>query len=255
MTRTVRLTGKRVLITGAGSGIGRAAALRLRREGASVAALDVDGDGLGRLAAEDPSIETLAADIGDEEQVAGAVAEAERRLGGLDTIVANAGIQLFGPNGDRPVVELPLEVWQHTLDINLTGTFLTCKHGIAAVLRAGGGSVVCTASPTGLYGVAPDFTAYSSSKGGVSGLVRVLAAGYGRRGVRVNAVIPGLIATPLITDLTDDADALAGFTARIPLGRPGTAEDVAGAIAFLVSDDASYATGSALVIDGGLTAI
>jgi NAD(P)-dependent dehydrogenase (short-subunit alcohol dehydrogenase family) len=139
--------------------------------------------------------------------------------------------------------------------VNLTGVFLTCKHGIAALLRAGGGTVTCTASPTSLFGLAAGFTAYSSSKGGVYALVRVLANDYGRHGIRVNAVIPGFTETPLVEAVFDDPAALESRLASIPLGRPGTAEEVASMMVFVASDEASYATGAAFVVDGGLTAV
>jgi NAD(P)-dependent dehydrogenase (short-subunit alcohol dehydrogenase family) len=162
---------------------------------------------------------------------------------------------LFGEAGDKPAAELPLERWERTLAVNLTGVFLTCKHGIAALLRAGGGSVTCTASPTGHYGLAPGFTAYSSSKGGVYGLVRVLANDYGRHGIRVNAVIPGFTDTPLVGAVFENPEALRSRLAGIPLGRPGTPEEIASMMVFVASDEASYATGAAFVVDGGLTAI
>jgi NAD(P)-dependent dehydrogenase (short-subunit alcohol dehydrogenase family) len=250
-----RLAEKRALITGAASGIGRATAIRFAAEGARVACLDLDGSELERLVATLPGALALAADVTDEAQLEAAVLAAESEFGGLDTIVANAAIQLFGEAGDRPAAELPLDRWERTLAVNLTGVFLTCKHGIAALLRAGGGSVTCTASPTSLYGLASGFTAYSSSKGGVYALVRVLANDYGKHGVRVNAVIPGFTDTPLVGPVFDDRDALESRLAGIPLGRPGTPEEVASMMVFLASDEASYATGAAFVVDGGLTAI
>jgi NAD(P)-dependent dehydrogenase (short-subunit alcohol dehydrogenase family) len=250
-----RLAGKRALVTGAASGIGLATARRFAAEGAEVALLDRDGDGLARAAdaLRDAGAAVVAAhcDVTDEASVAAAV-DAFHADGPVDVVVANAAVQLFGR--DAAAAELDLEVWRATVDVNLTGVFLTCKHGIRAMLADGTpGSVVCTASPTGLRGSAPGFDAYSSSKAGVVGLVQVLAADYGRHGIRVNAVVPGFTETPLVTDVLRDERARDEVLARIPLGRAGTVDEVASAMLFLASDEASYATASVLVVDGGAT--
>jgi NAD(P)-dependent dehydrogenase (short-subunit alcohol dehydrogenase family) len=250
-----RLAGKRALVTGAASGIGLATARRFAAEGAGVALLDVDEAGLARAA---DGLRDLGAavvarpcDVTDEASVASAV-DAFHADGPIDVVVANAAVQLFGR--DAAAAELDLDVWRATVDVNLTGAFLTCKHGIRAMLDDGRpGSVVCTASPTGLRGSAPGFDAYSSSKAGVVGLVQVLAADYGRHGIRVNAVVPGFTETPLVDDVMGDEQARAAVLARIPLGRAGTADEVAAAMLFLASDEASYATASVLVVDGGAT--
>jgi NAD(P)-dependent dehydrogenase (short-subunit alcohol dehydrogenase family) len=250
-----RLEGKRAIVSGAAMGMGRAAALRFAAEGARVGLLDVDEAAAGGVAGEIEAAGgeslVLAADVRDEEQVAAAVERAVAAWGGLDVVVANAGVELAGE--DDRADRLELAVWQRTIDINLTGVFLTCKHGIRALLASGGGSVVCTCSPTGLYGCAPGFDAYSTSKAGVYGLVRVMAADYAREGIRVNGVVPGYTRTPMTEWVTpDEHEAL---LATIPLGRQGEAEDVASVMLFLASDEAAYVTGAVWAADGGMTAI
>jgi len=249
------LAGRRAVITGAASGIGRATAARFAAEGAGLLLVDRDADGLAATAAEAArsgvAVERAEVDVTDEDAVAAAL-EAYRAGGPIHVVVANAAVQLFGR--DAAAADLDLAAWQTTIDVNLTGVFLTCKHGIRAMLADGvAGSVVCTASPTGLRGSAPGFDAYSTSKAGVVGLVRVLAADYGRHGIRVNAVVPGFTETPLVTDVMEDDAARRALLERIPLGRPGTSEEVAAAMLFLASDEASYATASVLVVDGGAT--
>ena len=241
------LDGRRALVTGAASGIGRAVVERLAADGAAVAAVD-----LAETEAP-PGGLALVADVADEKAVEGAVAEAVARLGGLDAVVANAGVQLHGE--DARSAELDLEVWERTLRTNLTGTFLTCKHGIRALLAAGGGSIVCVASVAAVAGIAAGYDAYTASKGGVLALVRALAAGYARDGIRVNAVLPGFVDTPLVAPVTLDREWLASVVSTIPLARPGTPEEIANATAWLVSDESSYATGAAFVLDGGMTAV
>jgi NAD(P)-dependent dehydrogenase (short-subunit alcohol dehydrogenase family) len=240
------LQGKRALVTGAASGIGRATTERFLAEGARVAAVDVAGGSVdGAL--------VLEADVSDEEAIAAAVASAADAFGGLDVVVANAAVQLVGE--DDRADRLDRDVWQRTLDVNLTGAFLTAKHGIRALLASGGGAVVFTASPVGQYGIAPGLDAYSASKAGVQGLVRVLAADYGREGIRVNGVFPGLMDTPMNRWWLDDPERRAAGEQQVLLGRIGRPEEVAAVIAFLASDEASYVTGAFWAADGGLTAV
>src|ERR671936_1011094 len=193
---TLAVEGKRVLVTGAARGIGRATVERLEREGAKVASLDIEGDEL-----------TVRADVSDEQQLEAAFAEATAALGGLDVVVANAATQLV--EQDARADQLDLGAWQRTLDVNLTGVFLTAKHGARALLAGGGGAIVCTGSPAGHYGIAPGLDAYSASKAGVYGLVRVMAIDYAAEGIRVNAVFPGITETPMNHWWMDDPQARA----------------------------------------------
>jgi NAD(P)-dependent dehydrogenase (short-subunit alcohol dehydrogenase family) len=258
MTDHGRLAGKRAFITGAASGIGRATATRFVKEGAMVALADRHGDNLDLIVAEITSSggEALAlrTDVSVESQVAASVARAVETFGGLDIVIGVAGIELYA-EGDTKVHDLELAVWQRTLDTNLTGMFLTLKHGIGALLNSGGGSVVVTGSPTGLSGFAAGETAYSSSKSGVHALARVAANDYASQGIRVNIVVPGFIDTPINYPFMDDAEAVAEVSRGIPMRRPGRPEEVAGMYVWLCSDDASYATGGFYMVDGGQTAV
>src|SRR5581483_6058724 len=230
-----RLIGKRALVTGAASGIGRAAALRFAEEGARVALVDVDAHGLDDVRREIGSDGTVyVADVSDEEDIGKATRDFARSAGGLDVVVANAAVDLIGE--DDRVDRLELSVWQRTVDVNLTGTFLTCKHGIRELLRSGGGSVICTASPTGMYGGSPGADAYSASKGGIFGLVRVMAADYAAENIRVNAVVPGFTDTPMVSRFISDRSARERIVGTVPMGRPGTAEEVASMMCFLASE-------------------
>jgi NAD(P)-dependent dehydrogenase (short-subunit alcohol dehydrogenase family) len=246
-----RLAGKRCIVTGAGAGMGRAAARKFAAEGARVALVDVDAAALEAVATELGDCALPApADVRDEGQVESAVRRAVEHWGGLDVVVANAGVQLAGE--DDRADRLDLEVWQRTIDINLTGMFLTCKHGARALLDDAGGAIVVTCSPTGLFGCAPAYDAYSASKGGVAGLVRVMAADYAPQ-IRVNGVVPGYTDTPMTAWVTpEEHEAL---LRAIPMRRAGRPEEVAAVMSFLASDEASYTTGAIWATDGGMTAI
>jgi NAD(P)-dependent dehydrogenase (short-subunit alcohol dehydrogenase family) len=249
------LEARRAIVTGAGNGIGRETAKVCAREGARVGVLDVDEGAARRTAAEVEASggEALAivADVRDEAEVEAAVARCIDTWAGLDTVIGCAGIELAGE--DARADRLALEVWQRTIDVNLTGMFLIAKHGIRALLEGGGGSVVLVCSPTGLFGCAPGEDAYSSSKAGVYGLVRVLAADYAQEGIRVNGVIPGYTETPMTEWVTPEEHQQ--LLETIPLRRAGKPEEVAEVIAFLASDRTPYTTGAVWAADGGMTAI
>jgi NAD(P)-dependent dehydrogenase (short-subunit alcohol dehydrogenase family) len=252
------LEGRRALVTGAANGIGRATAIRFAAEGATVALVDREEEPLAAAAAAVADRRSgaigIAADVRDEDSVLAAVQQAVRDLGGLDLIVANAAIE---PRDDARADHLDLSVWRRTIDTNLTGVFLTCKHGIRALLDspAENRAVICTVSPTGVRGSAPGQSAYSASKAGVLGLMRVLAHDYARSGIRVNAVMPGFTDTRANAFIFDDPAELAAVNESIPIGRPGTAEEVAAMMAWVASAEASYAVGGVFTVDGGQTAI
>jgi NAD(P)-dependent dehydrogenase (short-subunit alcohol dehydrogenase family) len=249
----VRFAGRRALVTGAAHGIGRAAAARLAVEGARVALVDIDGEAAHTAAAQlGEHALAFTADVAEEDAVAAAVRAAVEAYGGLDVVIANAATQLYGR--DARADRLDRATWQRTLDVNLTGAFLTAKHGAKALLASGGGAIICIGSPAGQYGIAAGLDAYSASKAGVYGLVRVMAIDYAADGIRVNAVFPGITVTPMNRWWLDDPDERARTEASIPLGRAATPEEIAAVIAFLASDEASYVTGAAWTVDGGLTA-
>jgi NAD(P)-dependent dehydrogenase (short-subunit alcohol dehydrogenase family) len=247
-----RLLNRVTVITGAGSGIGRAAAEAFAAEGAIVGLLDRDAAAIDRVASSlGPSAFVLPTNVADEPGVRSAFEEVRRRHGRLDVLFNCAGVQLHGR--DRRAHELPLEVWTQTLTINLTGVFLCCKSGIALMLEGGTGSVINCASPTGLTGCGAGYTAYSAAKGAIFSLTRVLAIDYARDGIRVNSVVPGTIQTPLIEPLLTDPEMRTTLIEGTPMGRLGTPQDLAGIVVFLASDESRFATGATFVVDGGLT--
>lgn len=247
-----RLTGKIAVVTGGASGIGLATALRFAAEGAEVHGLDRDADRLAEAFSATEHVHPLVADITDEQSVADAFDSVLARHGRLDVVVANAGVQLFGH--DAAIADLDLAVWRRTVDINFTGTFLTMKHAVRGMLPTGG-AILVTGSPTGLTGEGGGFTAYSATKAGGFGLVRTVAADYAKAGIRVNSVVPGFTTTPLVTAISDNEEQRAGIVSRVPLGRPGTPEDVAGMMVYLASDEAAFTTGSTYFIDGGMSTL
>ena len=250
---TGRLDGRTALVTGAGSGIGRGVAERFLAEGARVVVTDRDLEAAHGVAEGRDTALAVALDVADEASVAAGFAAAVSAGFAPEVVVANAGVQLFGQ--DAPVADLDLEVWQRTIAVNLTGTFLTVKHAVRAMLDGGGGSIILTGSPTGLNGEGQDFTAYSSSKAGMHGMARAVAKAYAGRGIRVNTVVPGYTETPLVTAISGDPDDRAAIISRIPLGRPGTPADVEGIMVYLASDESSYATGAIFRVDGGMTTL
>ena len=240
---TERFTDKRALVTGAASGIGEATARLLHAEGAEVVLADVDGVRLEALAAElGDRAGARVLDVRDEAQVAPAVA-------GVDVLVNVAGI---GSTHDAPGT--PLELWEDVFAVNARGTFLCCKHAIPGMRERGGGAIVNVSSVAALVGL-KNRAAYSASKGAVVALTRALAVDHVGDGIRVNAVCPGTVDSPWVRRLVEEVgESLDALRARQPMGRLGTTDEIAEAIAYLASDSAAFVTGSVLVIDGGLTA-
>src|SRR6478736_5600059 len=250
-----RLAGKTALVTGSGTGIGFAVAARFAAEGARVVIADRNAEAAAAAVSTiGPAARAAVMDISDEASVEAAFADLAASGWAPDVVVANAGVQLFGQ--DAAAADLDLDVWKRTIDINLTGTFLTVKHAVRSmVAKGGGGSIILTGSPTGLNGEGRDFTAYSASKAGIHGLARTVAAAYADQGIRVNTVVPAYTETSLVTTITSDPEARAAITGRIPLGRAGAPDDVSGIMVFLASDDGAFATGALFAVDGGMTTI
>ena len=251
----MRLKEKVALITGAGSGIGREAALLFAREGASVVVAEV-ADDAGRQTAADIEkaggrAHFVHADVSKGDDVREMVAEAEKTYGRLNVLFNNAGVF---PDADGSVLDTDEETWDFVLRVNLKGIFLGCKYGIPALLRAGGGSIVNTASFVALMGAATPQIAYTSSKGGVLALTREVAIEFARKGIRVNALCPGPVDTPLLQELFRDPARRKRRLVHIPMGRLARADEVANAALFLASDESSYINGAAFTVDGGITA-
>jgi NAD(P)-dependent dehydrogenase (short-subunit alcohol dehydrogenase family) len=250
----MRLAEKTVLITGAGSGMGRLAAQLFAREGAQIVAVDVAEPALQETAAsveaEGGQIAAVPADVSVAANVERAVAEGVRAFGRLNVLYNNAGIF---PDDDTSVVDTDESTLQRVLDVNLKGVFLCCKYGIPHLIKAGGGSVINVASFVALVGCTVPQDAYTASKGAVLSLTRSLAVQYGRQGIRANAICPGPIMTPLLEGLFPNEEERLKRLNRIPLGRFGRAEDVVYAALYLASDESSWTTGTAFVVDGGIT--
>ena len=247
-----RLAGRRVLVTGA-SGIGAATARRCRAEGARVFVADRDGARVDALRAELPGLVGAVADLADEAGAEAVVAEAVAALGGLDVLVNVAG--LSGRRyGDGPVHEASAAGWDAVMANNARSTFLTCRFALTPMLRQGRGAIVNTGSVLAYAPAATHFAthAYAASKGAIHALTRSMAAAYARDGVRVNAVAPGLIATPMSERAQGDPAVLAYLRERQPLtGAPGDPDDVAAAVLYLASDEARFVTGVVLEVAGG----
>jgi NAD(P)-dependent dehydrogenase (short-subunit alcohol dehydrogenase family) len=220
--------------------------------------LDRDAESLDSTSADlrDSGADVLAfvADVGDEGAMRLAFESVTQTWGGLDVVVAGAGIELERKGDDR-VDRLDLDVWERVIRTNLTGMFLTCKYASKVLLAGGGGSIIVIGSPTGLYGFAAGEHAYSASKGGCHALARVMASEYAPLGIRVNVVVPGFIDTPLNAETLGNPVTRAQAEASIPLGRAGMPSEVAAMIAWLSSEEASYAVGGYFVVDGGQTCI
>jgi NAD(P)-dependent dehydrogenase (short-subunit alcohol dehydrogenase family) len=248
------LEGRKAIITGAANGIGLATARRFAAEGAYVAMLDHEAEHVHAAAASLQRAQAFVADVRDPAAVEKAIVDAEQAFGGLDIAVANAAIE---PADDDRADRLNLEAWRRIIDTNLTGVFLTAKFSLSALLRSNSPdrSLICTVSPTGIRGSAAGQDAYSASKAGVIGLMRVMANDYAAEGIRVNGVMPGFTDTRLNAGLFSDAAKLADLIRTIPAGRPGEPDEIAAMMAWVASGEASYATGSLFVVDGGMTAV
>jgi len=238
-----RLDDKVCVVTGAASGIGAETARRFGEEGAIVVGADLRDDGVGDLA--------IAVDVSDERQVADMYERVIDRFGHIDVLFNNAGIS---PLEDSSVLETSLEAWQRVQDVNLKSVFLCCKHGIPHLIRGGGGSVINTASFVAVMGSASSQISYTASKGGVLSLSRELGVELGRQGIRVNALCPGPVNTPLLRELfAKDPVAAARRLIHVPMGRFAEVREIANAVLFLASDESSYVNATAFVVDGGIT--
>jgi NAD(P)-dependent dehydrogenase (short-subunit alcohol dehydrogenase family) len=251
----MRLEGKVALITGAASGIGRESALLFAREGARVVAADVN-EAAGRETVEQVraaggEASFARADVSRAADCAAMVAAAEKSYGRLDVLFNNAGIMHAK---DDDAIRTDEQVWDLTMNVNLKGVFLGCKYGIPALLRAGGGSVINTASFVAVLGAATPQLAYTASKGGVLALSRELAVVHARQGVRVNALCPGPLRTELLMSFLDTEAKRQRRLVHVPMGRFGEAREMAQAALYLASDESSYLTGATFLVDGGITA-
>lgn len=248
-----RFEGKRAIVTGASKGIGRATALRFASEGARVGLISLPEPELDEVFTliSDAGGEALAlaADVSKEDQLSAAIDAAAEKWGGLDIVVSNAGIE--PADVDSTIDSLPIEVWQKTIDTNLTGQFLACKHGVRHLLESGGGAVVMIGSPCAVRGFCFQEHAYTASKAGILALMQVMALDYAPHNIRVNACVPGFIDTPMNAHVMSDPELTEFWSQSIPMKRPGQPEEVAAIILFLASDEASYVLGSAFVVDGG----
>ncbi|WP_340562925.1 3-oxoacyl-ACP reductase [Streptomyces sp. GSL17-111] len=244
-----RLVGRTAVVTGAGSGIGLATARRLASEGAHVVCADVDAE-RGEAAAEETGGLFVAADVTDPAQVEALFARTHDTYGSVDVAFNNAGIS---PPDDDSILTTDLDAWRRVQDVNLTSVYLCCKHVIPYMRRQGRGSIINTASFVAKMGAATSQISYTASKGGVLAMSRELGVQFARDGVRVNALCPGPVNTPLLTELfAKDPERARRRLVHIPLGRFAEPEEIAAAVAFLASDDASFVNAAEFLVDGGI---
>ncbi len=250
----MRLANKVALITGGGSGIGKASCLLFAREGAKVVVVD-----LKRQTAEATAndivrgggeAKAFAADVSKAKDAEAMIAFAEESYGKLNVVFNNAGV--FHPD-DESVTTTSEEIWDFVIDVNLKGVFLGCKYAVPALLRAGGGSIINTASFVAVVGAAVPQIAYTASKGGVLAMTREIAVELARKNIRANSLCPGPVETPLLAELLSDPDRRNRRLVHIPVGRFGRAEEMANAALFLASDESSYVNGTTFLVDGGIT--
>ena len=250
-----RLAGRVALVTGGASGIGLESVRLFASEGARVVIADLDEEGgaraLAAIAAGGGEARFVCTDVSRAAEVEAAVALAERDFGALHVLFNNAGIL---PDADGSPTDTPEAVWDQVMDVNLKGVFLGCRYGIPALLRAGGGAIVNTASFVAVVGAATSQIAYTASKGGVLAMTREIAVEYARQGIRANALCPGPVNTPLLEKLLADPAARQRRMVHLPMGRFAEASEIARAALFLASDDSSYVSGSTFLVDGALSA-
>jgi len=247
-----RLDGKVCVITGAGGGMGREAAVLFSAEGASVCAADVNLDAAEETAAAAGNAFAHQVDVADEASVKGMMDTTAERYGGIDVLYNNAGIS---PNDDASVLETSVEAWDRVQAVNTRGVFLCCKHGIPHLQVRGGGSVINVASFVAIVGAATSQISYTASKGAVLSMTRELAVQFARENIRVNALCPGPVETPLLLSIYgDDPAALERRRTHWPTGRLAKPREIVNGALFLASDESSYVTGSTFLVDGGLTA-
>ena len=251
----MRLKDKVALITGAGGGIGCQTALRLAAEGASIVAVDIDEAGglqcVAEIEARGGAATYVRADVALAADCEQMIAAAESAYGKLDILFNNAGISHAD---DDDAINTSEQVWEQTMAVNVKGVFLGCKHGIPALQRAGGGSIINTASFVALLGAATPQLAYTASKGAVLAMTRELAVVHARENIRVNALCPGPLRTELLMKYLNTEEKKRRRLVHIPMGRFGEATEIADAVLFLASDESSFVTGSAFMVDGGITA-
>jgi NAD(P)-dependent dehydrogenase (short-subunit alcohol dehydrogenase family) len=244
-----RLQDRVVVVTGAGSGIGLASARRLAAEGAQIVAVDID-ETAGQAAAAETGGLFIAADVASEDAVQQMYSQTAERFGRIDVAFHNAGIS---PPDDDSILTTDLAAWRRVQDVNLTSVYLCCKYVIPYMQRQGKGSIINTASFVAVLGAATSQISYTASKGGVLALSRELGVQFAREGIRVNALCPGPVNTPLLRELfAADPDRAARRLVHVPIGRFAEPEELAAAVAFLASDDASFITASSFLVDGGI---
>ena len=245
-----RLDGRTAVVTGGGSGIGLATGARFASEGANVVVVDLDQDA-GQAAAEQIGGLFVKADVSDAADVARAFAAAQDAFGSVDVAFNNAGIS---PADDDSILTTGLDAWRRVQEVNLTSVYLCCKEAIPYMQRQGKGSIINTASFVAVMGSATSQISYTASKGGVLALSRELGVQFAREGIRVNALCPGPVNTPLLTELfAADPERAARRLVHVPLGRFAEPSEIAAAVAFLASDDASFITASTFLVDGGIS--
>jgi NAD(P)-dependent dehydrogenase (short-subunit alcohol dehydrogenase family) len=245
-----RLDGKVAVVTGAGSGIGLASARRMAAEGATVVCADIDGAAAERTAAE-IGASAYTVDVTDEDGVRAMFDAAVAQHGRLDIAFNNAGIS---PPDDDSILDTGIDAWRRVQEVNLTSVYLCCKYAIGHMRAAGAGSIINTASFVAVLGSATSQISYTASKGGVLAMTRELGVQFAREGIRVNALCPGPVSTPLLQELfAKDPERAARRLVHVPMGRFAQPEEIAAAVAFLASDDASFITAATFLVDGGIS--